>query len=98
MRNNRRKGYEEDDETFPARAYTVRGHSGIAWYVMGWETEPDEDTEWSGCENRTGQIVCIMVGDDHHWTFEPDDVSPIEEGDYCAECGQIGCCANVAAT
>ena len=92
-----RKNYEADDDTFPARAYRVRGHGGIAWYVMGWETEPDEDTEWSGMENRTGRIICVMVGDDAQWTFDPDDVSPIEEGEYCIECGQIGCCANVGA-
>lgn len=87
----KRSGYETDPETFPAPAYRVAGHGGIAWHVYGWETEPDEDTEWSGCENRTGRIVCVMVGDDRRWTFEPEEVSPLVDGDYCVECGQIGC-------
>ena len=62
--------YETDDATFPADAYRVRGHGGVAWRVYGWETEPDEDTEWSGIENRTGQVVCVMVGDDQRFTFD----------------------------
>lgn len=83
--------FEEDDETFSADAYTVAGHRGVAWRVYGWETEPDEDTHWSGCENRTGRVVCVMVGDDHRWTFDPDDVTPLAREDYCGECGQMGC-------
>lgn len=83
--------YERDDETFSADAYQVAGWSGIAWYVLGWETTPDEDTEWSGCENRTGQVVCVMVGDDRKFTFDLEDVAPLERAAYCGECGQIGC-------
>lgn len=84
--------YETDDKSFPADAYRIDGHSGIAWSVWGWETQPDEDTEWSGYEVRTGQIVAVMVGDDRCWTFDPQDAHPIDELDYCSECGQIGCC------
>ena len=75
----RRRNYEEDDATFPADAYTVDGYRGIAWYVRGWETEPDEDTEWTGFENRTGKIVVTMVGDDRHFVVDLDDIQP-EEG------------------
>lgn len=88
----RRKNYEEDDSTFSADAYRVAGYGGIAWHVLGWETEPDEDTEWSGCENRTGNVVCMMVGDDRHFVFEPDEITPLEREEYCGSCGQIGCC------
>jgi len=83
--------YETDDTTFPADGYTVKGYRGIAWYVRGWETEPDEDTEWSGLENRTGRIVCTMVGDDRRFAFDPDEVTPLAREDYCGICGQIGC-------
>ena len=83
--------YEPDDETFSAEAYTVRGSSGVAWSVYGWETEPDEDTEWSGYEGRTGRIVCVMIGDDSRFTFDPEDVTPLTRADYCGECGQMGC-------
>lgn len=85
-----RKHYEDAPE-FPADAYQVHGHPGIAWYVRGWETEPDEDTAWSGCENRTGKLVLTMVGDDARWTFDPEDVTALNETDYCHVCGQIGC-------
>lgn len=94
--------YESDDDTFNAPAYRVKGHGGIAWYVYGWETEPgptewydDDAKEWMYDEEpepvRTGQIVCVMVGDDRRWVFDPDDVEPIAREDYCGECGQIGC-------
>lgn len=87
----RRPHYEPDDAAFPAEAYTVQGHRDVAWRVYGWETEPDEDTEWSGYENRTGRVVCVMVGDDRKFTFDPEDLTPLDDLDYCAECGQIGC-------
>jgi hypothetical protein len=86
-----RKRYEADDTTFSADAYIVKGWRGIAFYVLGWETEPDEDTEWSGCENRTGNVLVVMVGDDKRWSVEPDDITPIPREDYCGECGQVGC-------
>lgn len=93
MRN--RKHYESDDETFSADAYSVDGYSGIAWYVLGWETEPDEDTEWSGYESRTGNVVACMVGDDRYFSFDPSDVHAIEPESFCRSCGQIGCGHNV---
>ena len=86
--------YEIDDKAFPEDAYSVGWHGGcdgIAWYVLGWETEPDIDTEWSGIMNRTGLIVCVMVGDNKHFLFDIDDISPFEREAYCGECGQIGC-------
>ena len=83
--------YEEDNETWPDNAYRVTGHDGIAWHVLGWKTAPDEDTEWTGIEERTGQAVCMMIGDDRKWTFDPDDIKPLSRGEYCGECGQIGC-------
>lgn len=87
----RRKNYEKDNDTFKAAAYKVRGHEGIAWYVLGWETEPDEDTRWSGYEVRTGQLVAVIVGDDRYFTFDESDITPLDRREYCGECGQIGC-------
>lgn len=83
--------WEGDDATFDAPAYRVRGYSGVAWWVMGWETEPTEDTEWDGIEERTGRVVCVMVGDDRRFTFDPDELTPLRRQDYCGGCGQIGC-------
>ena len=83
--------YKTDSTHFRAPAYRVKGYGGIAWYVLGWETRPDADAEWSGYENRTGRVVAMMVGDDRHFTFDPDDLTPIKRRDYCGVCGQIGC-------
>lgn len=83
--------YEKDNETFNAGAYTVRGYRGIAFAVLGWETEPDEDTEWSGMETRTGRVLAVMIGDDYKHSVDPDDLTPIAREEYCGVCGQIGC-------
>lgn len=32
-----------------------------------------------------------MVGDDREWSVEPADLTPLDDDDYCAGCGQIGC-------
>lgn len=92
MATNRRPAFETDDNgAFPG-AYRVRGWgSGVAFYVRGWETEPDEDTEWSGYETRTGRIVVTMIGDDARHTVDPEDLTPLDRRDYCGECGQVGC-------
>ena len=83
---------EADNATFSADAYRLDGDKyAIAWYVRGWQTEPDEDTHWSGIENRTGRIVCTMVGDDAHHLYDPEDMIPLEREEYCGECGQMGC-------
>jgi len=88
---SKRPNYESDEKTFSAEAYKVEKYVGVAWYVLGWETEPDEDTEWTGIENRTGRVVMIMVGDDRRFVFELDEVTALAREEYCSECGQIGC-------
>lgn len=40
---------------------------------------------------RTGEIVAVMVGDDRRFTFDLNEISPLEREEYCGECGQIGC-------
>ena len=32
-----------------------------------------------------------MIGDDKHFTFDPDELEPLDREDYCGECGQMGC-------
>jgi len=79
--------YESDDE--------IKGvysdGAGVALRVLGWQTEPDEDTEWSGYEQRTGRVVYRMVGDDQLFSADLDDLEPLAREDYCGVCGQIGC-------
>ena len=83
--------WEDDEKTFAAPAYTVRGYRGIAWYALGWETAPDRDTEWTGIAERTGNVVAVMVGDDRRFRFDPDELTPIARESYCGGCGQLGC-------
>ena len=87
----RRMSYEtENPDPYP-NAVQIDEHPGVAWYVLGWQTEPDKDTEWTGLESRTGRLVCMMVGDDEHHAIDPDAVRPLAREDYCGDCGQIGC-------
>ena len=85
-----RNKYEPAPE-YGGDAYQVNGWSGIAFAIWGWETEPDNNTEWSGYENRTGNLIAVMIGDDRKFSIEPSDVSPIADTEYCHTCGQIGC-------
>ena len=86
-----KRHYENDTDSFPADTYRVRQYPGIAFYVLGWETEPDDDTEWSGYEVRTGRVLAVMVGDDRRHALDPDDLTPLDRAAYCGVCGQIGC-------
>lgn len=85
------KNYERDDEAFPSEAYKVRQYPGIGFWVLGWETQPTEDTEWSGLEERTGRVLAVMIGDDYRHSVDPEDLEPIEREEYCGSCGQMGC-------
>jgi len=76
-------------------AFTVDGYKGVAWYVWGWEIEPDQDTEWSGLYNHTGNVVATMVGDDRHFVFDIGEIHKLDESEYCHSCGQTGCKHNI---
>lgn len=80
----------EMDEKFRDKNYQI-GKCDVAWYVLGWEIESDEDTEWTGIKTRTGNIVAVMVGDDRHFSYEPDMLKEIPDEEFCSGCGQIGC-------
>ena len=85
--------YAEDEARWPDDArYRLKGFDGVAWFTLGWEVEPDEDTEWTGIVHRTGRVLAVMVGDDRVESFDPDELVLIGELEYCAVCGQIGCC------
>ena len=76
---------------FTAR-YKVEGEGGIAWYAVHYEKVYDEDYEWTGIEGENKErVVCIMVGDDREFTFDVEDLVKLDDGDYCTECGQLGC-------
>lgn len=96
-------------ETFDfTKTYTVEGYGGIAFrathfetertfeyvYVGFGDTEDDESYVYEEEERETGRVVAHMVGDDRDFTFDADELTAIDEDDYCAECGQIGCTAD----
>jgi len=83
---------------FPEDAYAVAGWgAGIAFYVLGWETEPTEGTIWfpTGYEERTGRLVVRMIGDDRNFSVDPEDVEALDPESFCRDCGQVGCGHNV---
>jgi hypothetical protein len=72
----------------------VQGWRGIAFYIYGYAKEWDEAyEEWAPNENK---LVVIMVGDDRKHTVDVEDVSPLNDSEFCGDCGQIGCGHNVA--
>lgn len=75
----------------PGMIVTAKGFSGVACHVLGFETERDEDYEWSGEEIPTGRVIIRMHQDDHKYTVDPEDLTPIDEEDFCYGCGQTGC-------
>lgn len=53
------------------------------------ELESDEG-EWIE-DLDSSQVIVVMIGDDYHHTVDIEDLILIDDLDYCAECGQIGC-------
>ena len=88
--------------------YTAEGYGGIAFRATHYETEvveveydlylsEDEEDVFTAhelVEERTGRVVAHMVGDDRDFSFDVEELTAIDEDDYCAECGQIGCTAD----
>jgi len=72
--------------------YTVEGWRGIAWHAWHHAKLRDADYEWTGIEvDDPERVVCTMVGDDEKHTFYVEELTKLEEDEYCPECGQIGC-------
>jgi len=55
-----------------------------------WEEETPEG-EWVNDPDRQ-TVIAVMVGDDREHEVDLDDLIPLDDLDYCAECGQVGCC------
>jgi hypothetical protein len=79
--------YEPDEPDLYPNPVRLRGDTGADdyadWWVLGWHTEPDEDTDWTGYEVRTGQLVVVPLNelgydDAQHWLVDPDEVLLVE--------------------
>jgi hypothetical protein len=83
---------------FDAR-YRVKGWTGVAFFATGYSTRQEaiysedggEIIEYEEVED-TNRAVVVMVGDDTKHTVDIADLTKLDEGEYCPECGQIGCC------
>ena len=79
-------------------AWRVDGYAQ-EWTEETWEYsgEGDEDDEANYYYNEPeliedrSRVVAHMIGDDRDFTFDVDEVEPIEDDEYCSGCGQIGC-------
>lgn len=71
--------------------YRADAFPGVAFRVLGPHTQPDSETWCTGEESDTGFVRAVMVGDDRVFVLDPDDLTPIDEDDYCHGCGQLGC-------
>lgn len=74
--------------------YILRGQRDVAFYVRGPQMIDDEDTVWTGYQVPTGMVEAVMVGDDRVWVVDPDDLTAIQDDEYCSSCGQVGCTAD----
>ena len=80
------------DELDTSSRYQVAGYNGIAFALLGYETYRDEDYEWTGIESTNEERVrIVMIGDDYVYTVDIEDITAIDDDEYCPECGQIGC-------
>ena len=64
------------------KRYRVRGFSGVAFGIQSYDEE----------ENSA---IVVMVGDDRPWTILASDMTPLNDTEFCRDCGQIGCKSNV---
>lgn len=78
------------------KRYTVaHWGEGIAFRLLGPVMVQDEDFEWSGIDYPHDYLVrVVMVGDDRVHEVDVNDLRELDELDYCAECGQVGCTAD----
>lgn len=78
--------------------YNVRGYRGVAFYLKGYSQRSEEvvdDNGWATGEVEDIEdrewVYAVMVGDDQAHLVEVDDLTKIDEDEFCHECGQLGC-------
>jgi len=54
------------------------------------EIDDIEEGEWVD-DAQSGRVLVVMVGDDKKHEVDVEDLTPIDDLDYCLSCGQIGC-------
>lgn len=85
---------------FDAR-YSVAGYEGIAFYLRGYVEHVVESEVYHEDADLyeyvpmlvvdDQNVIAVMVGDDREHIVDVDDLTKIDDEDYCSGCGQIGC-------
>lgn len=73
---------DEEDEPFTdgplkGKMVKVEGYNGVAWSVV-------ED-------DGSGFAVCVMIGDDRRFVHDRNELTVLDEDEFCDGCGQLGC-------
>ena len=90
------------DIDFNAR-YSVDGYKGVAFWLDGYAKEDVAGEDYFDGEgnylysdeseevDNTDYVMAVMVGDNKRHKVDVDDLTKLDDLDYCASCGQIGC-------
>lgn len=75
--------------------FQVRGSLGVAVQVLGpvmrWESYGWADSDEGDWVPVADWVRVRMVGDDRVSEVEVSELVPVGAGEFCAECGQVGC-------
>lgn len=81
---------------FDAR-YHIDGYDGVAFYLTGYQTEYGVHYDGHGDVSEVEEVVntdmvtAIMVGDDRVHVIDVEDLTVLDDDDFCPVCGQLGC-------
>lgn len=87
-----------ETKQYPGIACYVRGPERL-WEPYVFYGTDDDGNEFEYSEPGGGEWIdgdgsrlrVVMVGDDHEFVVDADECRELKEGDYCIECGQLGC-------
>jgi len=66
----------------------VKGYSGVAWRVYGWETRAYRRHRVDGIEERSGKVVLRHGGETDAHVRSLAELTPLDDDDYCGSCGR----------